>query len=70
KEVEKEQELLIHKLSENERNKVVESRLKIEINRGVQMIQYQILTLLTTNGQAPFITIFMYLDEAKNEQEK
>ncbi len=49
---------------------VVERRLRDEINRGVQTIQYQVLTLLTTNGQAPFVTVFMYLGEAKNEQEK
>lgn len=49
---------------------VTERRLREEIKKGVQTIQYQIVTLLTTNGQAPFITIFMYLNEAKNEQEK
>ena len=49
---------------------VVERRLRDEISRGVQTIQYQVLTLLTTNGQAPFVTVFMYLGEAKNEQEK
>lgn len=49
---------------------VVESRLREEICRGVQTIQYQVVTLMTTNGQAPFITVFMYLNEAKNEQEK
>ena len=49
---------------------IVEMRLKDEITRGVQMIQYQVVTLLTTNGQAPFVTVFMYLNEAKNEQEK
>ena len=51
-------------------NKITEARLRDEIRRGVQCIQYQVVTLLTTNGQAPFITIFMYLGEAKNEQEK
>ncbi len=51
-------------------NKITEQRLRDEIKRGVQCIQYQVVTLLTTNGQAPFITIFMYLGEAKNEQEK
>ena len=51
-------------------NKITEGRLRDEIRRGVQCIQYQVVTLLTTNGQAPFITIFMYLGEAKNEQEK
>ena len=49
---------------------LVEKRLREEINRGVQTIQYQVVTLLTTNGQAPFVTVFMYLNEAKNEQEK
>ena len=49
---------------------VVERRLREEIKRGVQTIQYQVVTLMTTNGQAPFITVFMYLNEAKNEQEK
>ena len=55
---------------ENAVNKITEGRLRDEIRRGVQCIQYQVVTLLTTNGQAPFITIFMYLGEAKNEQEK
>ena len=45
-------------------------RLREEIRRGVQTIQYQVVTLLTTNGQAPFVTVFMYLGEAKNQQEK
>ncbi len=49
---------------------IVEKRLRKEINRGVQTLQYQVVTLMTTNGQAPFITVFMYLGEAKNEQEK
>jgi len=49
---------------------LVESRLRDEVRRGVQTIQYQVLTLLTTNGQAPFVTVFMYLGEAKNEQER
>ena len=49
---------------------VVEDRLREEIRRGVQTIQYQVVTLMTTNGQAPFITVFMYLNEARNEQEK
>lgn len=49
---------------------VVEKRLRDEIKRGVQTIQYQVVTLLTTNGQAPFVTVFMYLNEAKNEREK
>ncbi|MDY2978340.1 MAG: anaerobic ribonucleoside-triphosphate reductase [Oscillospiraceae bacterium] len=49
---------------------LVEQRLRDEVRRGVQTIQYQVLTLLTTNGQAPFVTVFMYLGEAKNEQER
>ena len=51
-------------------SEIVEKRLKDEIARGVQTIQYQVVTLLTTNGQAPFVTVFMYLNEARNEQEK
>lgn len=51
-------------------NHIVEERLKKEITKGIQTIQYQLVTLMTTNGQAPFITIFMYLNEAKNEQEE
>ncbi len=51
-------------------DQIVEKRLREEIRRGVQTIQYQVVTLLTTNGQAPFVTVFMYLNEAKNEQEK
>ena len=51
-------------------SKVVEDRLRDEVSRGVQTIQYQVVTLMTTNGQAPFITVFMYLNEARNEQEK
>ena len=50
--------------------KIVERQLRQEIKRGVQTIQYQVVTLMTTNGQAPFVTVFMYLGEAKNEQEK
>ena len=57
-------------VDEEKISKVVEKRLREEINRGVQTIQYQVVTLLTTNGQAPFVTVFMYLNEAKNEQEK
>lgn len=49
---------------------IVESRVRKEVNKGVQTIQYQVVTLMTTNGQAPFITVFMYLNEARNEQEK
>ena len=51
-------------------NTLVEKRLRKEISRGVQTIQYQVVTLMTTNGQAPFVTVFMYLNEAKSEQEK
>ncbi len=56
--------------TEEQIEKVTEARLREEINRGVQCIQYQVVTLLTTNGQAPFITVFMYLGEAKDEQTK
>ena len=56
--------------TEEKISEVVESRLRDEVNRGVQTIQYQVVTLMTTNGQAPFITVFMYLNEARNEQEK
>ena len=52
------------------KKEIVERRLRNEINRGVQTIQYQVVTLMTTNGQAPFITVFMYLGEARNPQEK
>ena len=51
-------------------DKIVEKRVRKEIKKGVQTIQYQVVTLMTTNGQAPFVTVFMYLNEAKNEQEK
>ena len=51
-------------------DQIIEQRVKEEIKRGVQTIQYQVVTLMTTNGQSPFVTIFMYLNEAKNEQEK
>ena len=57
-------------VTEDQINAVAEKRLREEIRRGVQTIQYQVVTLLTTNGQAPFITVFMYLGEARNEQEK
>ena len=57
-------------VSEERRHQIVERRLRQEISRGVQTIQYQVVTLMTTNGQAPFITVFMYLGEAKSEQEK
>ena len=56
--------------SEEAISQVVEERLRDEVRRGVQTIQYQVVTLMTTNGQAPFITVFMYLNEARNEQEK
>ena len=56
--------------TEDKITEIVENRLREEIRRGVQTIQYQVVTLLTTNGQAPFITVFMYLNEARNEQEK
>lgn len=56
--------------TEEQINTIAEKRLREEIQRGVQTIQYQVVTLLTTNGQAPFVTVFMYLNEAKNEQEK
>ena len=57
-------------VSDEQITKVVEDRVKDEINKGIQTIQYQVVTLMTTNGQAPFITVFMYLGEAKNEREK
>ena len=57
-------------LSAEQLNEMVEKRLRDEVSRGVQTIQYQVVTLMTTNGQAPFITVFMYLNEAKNDQEK
>ena len=56
--------------SEEKIRELVETRLRDEVRRGVQTIQYQVLTLLTTNGQAPFVTVFMYLGEAKNDQER
>ncbi len=65
-----ENDMLGRTLTEKELTEVVERRLREEIRRGVQTIQYQVVTLLTTNGQAPFVTVFMYLNEAKNEQEK
>lgn len=57
-------------LSEKSLEKIVEKRVREEIERGVQTIQYQVVTLMTTNGQAPFVTVFMYLGEARNEREK
>ena len=70
KEVIQEAQELGGDLSEEKISTIVERRLRKEVNRGVQTIQYQVVTLMTTNGQAPFITVFMYLNEAKNEQEK
>ena len=57
-------------ITEEKINQIAEKRLYEEIERGIQMIQYQVVTLMTTNGQAPFVTVFMYLGEAKNEQER
>ncbi len=70
KEVIQEAQELGGDLSEEKISAIVERRLRKEVNRGVQTIQYQVVTLMTTNGQAPFITVFMYLNEAKSEQEK
>ena len=57
-------------VSNERKEEIIEKRLRREITKGVQTIQYQVVTLMTTNGQAPFITVFMYLNEAKNEREK
>ena len=57
-------------VTEEKIREITEKRLREEIRKGVQTIQYQVVTLMTTNGQAPFVTVFMYLNEAKNEQEK
>ena len=67
-----EKELAVYGIAVTEEavSKVVEERLREEVQRGVQTIQYQVVTLMTTNGQAPFITVYMYLNEARNEQEK
>jgi len=70
KDTEAEFELAGAKPSEEALSEIVEKRLRQEINKGVQTLQYQVVTLMTTNGQAPFITFFMYLGEARNEQEK
>lgn len=70
KEVLEEIESLGMTVSEEDITRITEKRLHDEIKKGVQTIQYQIITLMTTNGQAPFLTIFMYLNEAKDEQEK
>jgi len=70
KTVEKEMKTFGISPSEEAVSRVVEDRLREEVRRGVQTIQYQVVTLMTTNGQAPFITVFMYLNEARSEQEK
>ena len=70
KAVEEELSVLGVTAEEEKITKIVEDRLRDEVRRGVQTIQYQVVTLMTTNGQAPFITVFMYLNEARNEQEK
>ncbi len=68
--LQKELESVCGEVNENLLNLLTENRVKEEISKGVQTIQYQVVTLMTTNGQAPFVTEFMYLNEAKNEQEK
>ncbi len=70
KEVKTEFESVGVTLSDEKMSEIVEGRLREEIRRGVQTIQYQVVTLMTTNGQAPFVTVFMYLGEAKNERER
>ncbi|MDD6808290.1 MAG: anaerobic ribonucleoside-triphosphate reductase [Oscillospiraceae bacterium] len=70
KAVDQEVQLLGVEVTAEAKEKIVHERILEEIRRGVQTIQYQVVTLLTTNGQAPFVTVFMYLNEAKNEQEK
>ena len=70
KAVRKEMDIFGVEVPEEAISKVVEERLREEVRRGVQTIQYQVVTLMTTNGQAPFITVFMYLNEARNAQEK
>ena len=70
KQVEEEMQLIGENFSEEKIVEITEKRLREEVKNGVQMIQYQVVTLMTTNGQAPFVTVFMYLNEAKNEQEK
>ena len=70
KSVEKEMKIYGIQANEEAISQVVEDRLREEVRRGVQTIQYQVVTLMTTNGQAPFITVFMYLNEARSEQEK
>lgn len=68
REVREEMEKMSISLSEEQINEIAEMRVREEINRGVQMIQYQVITLMTTNGQAPFVTVFMYLDEVPEGQ--
>ncbi len=68
KEVRAEMDKMQIALSDEQINEIAEMRVREEINRGVQMIQYQVITLMTTNGQAPFVTVFMYLDEAPEGQ--
>ena len=68
--VESEFELIGEDVADDKISEITEKRLREEVKNGVQMIQYQVVTLMTTNGQAPFVTVFMYLNEAKNEQEK
>lgn len=70
KDVLREAEELKGEISEDVVSNIVERRLREEIKRGVQIIQYQVVTLMTTNGQAPFVTVFMYLNEAKNDAER
>ncbi|MGN0171743.1 MAG: anaerobic ribonucleoside-triphosphate reductase [Acutalibacteraceae bacterium] len=70
KQVEEELREIGENVTEEQINTITEKRLRLEVQNGVQMIQYQVVTLMTTNGQAPFVTVFMYLNEAKNEQEK
>ncbi len=70
KEVEKELRDIAPDVTDEKIAEITEKRLRDEIRKGVQTIQYQVVTLMTTNGQAPFVTVFMYLNEAKNEQEK
>lgn len=69
-EVRDELEITKVNMTEEQISLMVEERLKREIRKGIQTIQYQVVTLMTTNGQAPFVTVFMYLNEARNEQEK
>ena len=70
KQVEAELREIDDEVTEDKISQITEKRLREEVKNGVQMIQYQVVTLMTTNGQAPFVTVFMYLNEAKNEQEK